>query len=1440
MADSLLVNAILYIVFAICFASVNLLQLTIPASYQVNQVLRNRFLSIPSLSGTFITNITSTEGVGEWMASAFLKALYTDEESPFDIQLGVADQSRPLPTVGFFNVLLTTRLSLKRHRVEKNTLAPKDVKGFYPRIIGRQRIDPSTMNLKSFSLKSHEDTASFDGASTGQTYTYSRGRGYSRAGGFIEYVNLDGGEAAMHQRIEELRADGWFEASLASFVADMYFYNANLQKFFHFAVVFQAALGGTISHQLEGHGFTLELYDMQASINVFRLFLEIVVIVCYLYFVGVEVKAFVEGPVSYLQSGVFKAVDVVQLTLNGIYISMHIFMISQRAYWTLKLPIDQNNLESSLEQLDALLTSASLNSLVGVNICLVFFRTLSLMSDVSPTYGLVINTIGQGAGNLVWFSLMFFIIFLGFVWFGFFTFGGQLAAMGTFNRTVLACFTMLLGKSFYQEMMEIAPTIAPIYFYSFVTFFVFILLNMFLSIIMSAYDLQIYRIEKMSLGERGALTKVIKELGGYLSRRFAWTRPAFRIISVLCRPKPRSAAELAEAREQAEKIRAKRQSREQVCSIDCLGILVFMALFIAIITIQARTTSSYRLMEVQDFVIERPQWPSSLNPINPTTNQSLSRDVNHASIAIMDHIYEWTVAAVGNELYRSGDVRDVDAKSSRPPRGNSLESVYLNRYFAWNVGFMPEAFVRMTFQPACYKELTESRWRGAYPVIRVTRNAFCADNKCATKHPSSCPSDVYDLSDSTNLSAAWGDAYPAESIVKFSSARNTYRQKGGFSVSLGKTQKEALERVGALRRAKVFSARTASIVFDYVTYNGNVDMFTYNTARFSLRASGMIQVKRSSQSFPLNPYTGGGWYQPLRILTAVLGAVYVLFVIYYIVKLVKEIQRHRIICIAEKDARVNYVVDFYRSDAWNISDAVSLCLSVLTIAYYARFSLDGFCLTYNWTDWTMADTVFRTLSSPRKESIKTYVLDQMGNISRVYYMFLLFGACNTYFVSIRVLKYLNLIPQLRLQTTTIQEVANQIITMIIMQGLLLFGFAMLFHVKYGSHLEEFSTSGIAFLTLFRFAVGDVQVDRLYEVDAAFTLVFFILYMTFFYFIIVNVFLAAIMSKYYFTYIKFEDSGQLRSLVDYWNDAKDIFNNSPIVESASDWLKKRRQALRKALGYKAEGVPSHLRAVAGHSRTRMGDLQRRSAFSILERQADKVGYGTTRPSQAPSRPDTRDSRTKDRGEDESEGIEGDGQNEIGDDPLAGMTIESRFTHIRKLAVGKETEQHMKSIKDVKDRRADDQEDIEDREALQEIPPDEFWLDALITSLEGYRGTYLLREVCEPPPEDSLWGDKGQQKIEEQRRQVYEERVDRVHDLLQMKAKAQYHTSVGRQSVLKQRLVKHQTAILNHYSCELERKLADVEAKIASYDHIRQEYIRQMEPMLDSAAADVAAS
>ena len=98
------------------------------------------------------------------------------------------------------------------------------------------------------------------------------------------------------------------------------------------------------------------------------------------------------------------------------------------------------------------------------------------------------STIQYASKQLIAFGFMFFILWCAFVQLMYIFFQDKILGFSTFLRSMTTCFQIMLGKFQVNPLLQANPLFGPIIFSIYNIFIVFILLNMFISIINDAFS----------------------------------------------------------------------------------------------------------------------------------------------------------------------------------------------------------------------------------------------------------------------------------------------------------------------------------------------------------------------------------------------------------------------------------------------------------------------------------------------------------------------------------------------------------------------------------------------------------------------------------------------------------------------------------------------------------------------------------------------------------------------------------------------------------------------------------------------------------------------------------------------------------------------------------------------------------------------------------------
>lgn len=149
-------------------------------------------------------------------------------------------------------------------------------------------------------------------------------------------------------------------------------------------------------------------------------------------------------------------------------------------------------LQHDFEKMKSLVQSLSLYyAMNGLSILLLIARMLKRM-DFQPRLGVVTRSIALAGSDLVHFSIVASLVFVGYAMMTHLIFGSFIEAFSTFANSVNTCFEILLGDvsiaSQLKELSGLQAAAGTLFFWSFEILVFLILLNFLLAIIVDAFS----------------------------------------------------------------------------------------------------------------------------------------------------------------------------------------------------------------------------------------------------------------------------------------------------------------------------------------------------------------------------------------------------------------------------------------------------------------------------------------------------------------------------------------------------------------------------------------------------------------------------------------------------------------------------------------------------------------------------------------------------------------------------------------------------------------------------------------------------------------------------------------------------------------------------------------------------------------------------------------
>ncbi|CAI5983991.1 unnamed protein product [Closterium sp. NIES-65] len=326
-------------------------------------------------------------------------------------------------------------------------------------------------------------------------------------------INLDY-EAAMrrlHYLVDGSYIDNGTRTVDVSFIS----FNGETLTFVLTTVSCKVTTGGSMAVSIKSQPAAMAMYDASAD-NIARLVLEVVYLVGLLWNVCGELqemadRAAIHGSVLSYFSLVWNWVDMLSLTLQVTAVviwvvlwryveafdmqpryDIYYTLLEMPRYWA--VPNPPTGFISATQAFADLRNIINLRgiyfSLQGINLFFMMIRLLKVM-DFQPYLGVITRSLALATPSLMHFFLLSFTVFFCFSMYAYLVFGGALEMFSTVLESMFSCFLLLLndnGSAYFFQRMESWDLIAAmLFFFMFIVFMVFILLNFLIAIIVDAF-----------------------------------------------------------------------------------------------------------------------------------------------------------------------------------------------------------------------------------------------------------------------------------------------------------------------------------------------------------------------------------------------------------------------------------------------------------------------------------------------------------------------------------------------------------------------------------------------------------------------------------------------------------------------------------------------------------------------------------------------------------------------------------------------------------------------------------------------------------------------------------------------------------------------------------------------------------------------------------------
>ena len=357
-------------------------------------------------------------------------------------------------------------LSGKKRRKKKRLLASGSPKQY---VVNDNALLPNGKVLSCLERWRHQSMGDLRGFPYWGTLTMYSGSGY--------VANLGYNPISAYTVVADLHSNGWIGIQTRAVFVEFTVYNANTNLFgiLSYFIEFGPSSTAVTHSQYQAARFYIHLNGAETLSHVLVIFFM-------LYFLYREGKLVYKERLAYFK-GFWNWIEVILIIsefLLIVFFLVRLYEIDRNIHQLRENPNDYVGFQYAANA-DELMTYV-----IGI---LVFFYTLRFLRLLrfNKNFLVIGKTLSRISSPILSFCLPFISGFFAFAMLAFTMFGTELEDYSSFVRTMVTQFSMTLGDFDFEAIFMVNPTVATIYFFSFIALNVMVLMNMFIAIINDSY-----------------------------------------------------------------------------------------------------------------------------------------------------------------------------------------------------------------------------------------------------------------------------------------------------------------------------------------------------------------------------------------------------------------------------------------------------------------------------------------------------------------------------------------------------------------------------------------------------------------------------------------------------------------------------------------------------------------------------------------------------------------------------------------------------------------------------------------------------------------------------------------------------------------------------------------------------------------------------------------
>lgn len=297
---------------------------------------------------------------------------------------------------------------------------------------------------------------------------------------------------------------------------------------------------------------------------------------------------------------------------------------------------------------------------------------------------------------------------------------------------------------------------------------------------------------------------------------------------------------------------------------------------------------------------------------------------------------------------------------------------------------------------------------------------------------------------------------------------------GGYTKLLADSAADTQKIIADLKSNLWLDRGTRAVFIDFTVYNANINLFCIITLVLEYPATGGCIPYSKFRTLKLLRYV-----TTMDFFVMACEGIFVLFLLYYSIEEIIEIHKHKL----------EYFKDF-----WNIFDIIVILMGII-------------CIVFN---------VYRTMEVDKLLKGLLSNDDQYANFDVLGYwqeQFNDFVAIAVFCAWIKVFKYISFNKTMTQLQSTLARCAKDIAGFAVMFFIIFLAYAQWGYLIFGTQVRDFSTYLDSIFTLFRIILGDFNFREIEDANRYLGPIFFITYVFFVFFVLINMFLAIINDTY---------------------------------------------------------------------------------------------------------------------------------------------------------------------------------------------------------------------------------------------------------------------------------------------------------------------------------------